>query len=466
MTATTPEQPPATRPLVLGTATASYQVEGATSADGRGPSIWDTFAARPGAIADGSDGSVACGSYQHLAEDLALLEKLGVGLYRFSIAWPRVQPDGHGPVNPAGLDYYERLVDGLLARGMSPAPTLYHWDLPQALEDAGGWLSRETALRLTDYALAVHDRLGDRVRLWATLNEPWCSAFLGYAAGVHAPGRREGLGAYAAAHHLLLGHALTAAAIRERDAGADVGIVLNLTVVRPEGPDADGPADFVDAVQNRLWVDALVDGSYPADLVEVATPLRDPQVVHAGDLEAIRGSASWLGVNYYTPMRVGAPEPSGPAVGQDASAFPGAPALSFRPREPRTEMGWEVDATGLEDLLVGLSRRAPGLPLRVTENGAAYADENRAADGTVDDPDRIAYLEGHLAAVRRARAAGADVRAYIAWTLLDNFEWAEGYTKKFGLVEIEPGTLRRIPKRSFHWFADAVRAGGETSGGH
>ena len=443
---------------MLGTATASYQVEGSTDADGRGPSIWDTFAARPGAIADGSDGSVACGSYLHLDQDLALLEQSGVGLYRFSIAWPRVMPDGHGPVNSAGLDYYERLVDGLVQRGITPAPTLYHWDLPQPLEDAGGWLNRETALRLTDYALAVHDRLGDRVRLWATLNEPWCSAFLGYAAGVHAPGRREGLGAYAAAHHLLLGHALAAAALREHDAEADVGIVLNLTVVHPDGPGTQGPAAFVDAVQNRLWVDALVDGTYPADLLEVAAPLRDPGVVHPGDLEAIRGSACWLGVNYYTPMRVAAPTQTGPAVGQDAAAFPGAPALSFRPREPRTEMGWEVDPSGLEDLLAGLSRRAPSLPLRVTENGAAYADHARAADGSVDDPDRVAYLKAHLAAVQRVRAAGADVRAYIAWTLLDNFEWAEGYTKKFGLVEVEPGTLRRIPKRSFHWYAETARA--------
>jgi beta-glucosidase len=437
-------------PLGFGVATASYQVEGATTADGRGPSIWDVFAARPGAIADGSDGSTACGSYERWPEDLDLVVGLGVGSYRFSVAWPRVQPDGAGPANAAGLDHYERMVDGMLERGLRPLPTLYHWDLPQALEDAGGWPVRDTALRFAEYARLVADRLGDRVRVWSTLNEPWCSAFLGYAAGVHAPGRREGTTAFAAAHHLLLAHALGADAVRAAAGGAEVGIVLNLAPVRLEGGDPAAAA-YVDAVQNGLWLDPLVSGRYPDVLAgHAATVLQD------GDLAAVRGSADWIGLNYYTPFRVA---PPGNAGGPQATAaYPGAPPFSFVVHEPITDMGWEVDATGLEEVLLDAAQRAPGLPLRVAENGAAYADLARAEDGSVDDQDRIDYYRGHLAALDRARAAGAPVLDYVAWTLLDNFEWAEGYRKRFGLVEVEPGTLRRRPKASYRWFADHVRA--------
>ncbi|MCU1589327.1 MAG: broad-specificity cellobiase [Frankiales bacterium] len=436
--------------LVLGVATASFQIEGATSADGRGPSIWDTLCRRPGAIKDGSDGSTACGSYDRVDEDLDLIRDLGVEAYRFSIAWPRVQPDGRGEANAAGLDHYERVVDGCLARGIVPLPTLYHWDLPQPLEDDGGWPARATAQRLADYAGIVARRLGDRVTWWSTLNEPWCSAFLGYAAGIHAPGRQEPAAAFAAAHHLLLGHALAAEAVRAAAPAASVGIVLNLAPVWPEEDAAREAADYVDAIQNRLWLDALVDGSYPA----ILPALHDPALVRDGDLAAIAGSAAWLGINYYTPFRIG---PAGEGAGservQSPRAYPGAPSLRFLPREPVTEMGWEVDASGLEEVLLTTSRRAPGLPLMVTENGSAYADATRSADGSAEDDDRIAYLRDHLAATRRARDAGADVRAYIAWTLLDNFEWAEGYTKKFGLVEVEAGTLRRIPKASYRYYA-------------
>jgi beta-glucosidase len=439
--------------LALGVATASYQIEGAVTADGRGPSIWDTFAARPGTVVDGSDGSVACGSYERTDPDLDLVQGLGVDLYRFSIAWPRVQPTGRGPANAAGLDHYERLVDGVLARGLVPLPTLYHWDLPQPLEDAGGWPARDAASRLAEYAGIVAARIGDRVDHWATLNEPWCSAFLGYAAGVHAPGRREGATAYAAAHHLLLGHALAGAAIRAATPAAHVGIVLNLSPVWPDDEAATAAADYVDAVQNGLWLDALVDGRYPA----VLTALADDALVQPGDLAAIRGSAAWIGVNYYTPFRIGTGS-SERAVGQEALAYPGAPPLRFTPRQPTTEMGWEVAAEGLEEVLLSTGRRAPGVPLMVTENGAAYADTARAADGSILDEDRIAYLRDHLAAARRARAGGADLRAYIAWTLLDNFEWAEGYTKRFGLVEVEDGTLRRIPKASYRYYADLARS--------
>jgi beta-glucosidase len=440
--------------MLLGVATAAFQIEGASTADGRGPSIWDTLCARPGAIADGSDGSVACGAYERVEEDLDLVRDLGVAAYRFSIAWPRIQPQGRGLPNPAGLDHYERVVDGLLARGIVPLPTLYHWDLPQALEDAGGWPARETADRFADYAGIVAERLGDRVRWWSTLNEPWCSAFLGYAAGIHAPGRRDGAAAFAAAHHLLLGHALGADAVRAAAPAADVGIVLNLAPVWPESTDAADGAAYVDAVQNGLWLGALVEGSYPSLLPALA----DPDLVRDGDLAHIAGSAAWLGINYYTPFRIGSGGTGGSELVQSTRAYPGAPPLRFLPREPMTEMGWEVNADGLEEVLLTTSRRAPGLPLLVTENGAAYADTQRSADGSVQDDDRIDYLRDHLAAARRARDAGVDLRAYVVWTLLDNFEWSYGYTKKFGIVEVEAGTLRRIPKASYRYVAELAQA--------
>ena len=413
-----------------GVATAAFQVEGGYDEDGRGLSTWDEFCTRPGAIKDGSDARVACDSYHRLDDDLALLTELGVDAYRFSIAWPRVQPTGSGPVNAPGLDYYERVVDGLLAKGIRPFPTLYHWDLPLALEQAGGWPVRDTALRFRDYAQVVVDRLGDRVTTWATMNEPWCTALLGYAAGVFAPGRREPARAYDAVHHLLLGHALAAEALP----GSDVGIVLNLTTVRTE-PDGDPQAaDVVDAWQNRVWLDALVDGSYPEVLGE-------PTALQDGDLQLIRGSAAWLGVNYYTPFRIGPHREGFDAVGQDVDAFPGAPPFSFAPRPPLTTMGWEVDPQGLVDTLRTTAQRAPGVPLRVTENGGAFED----------DADRTAYFAGHLAALE---SSGVEVVDYFAWSLMDNFEWAQGYTQRFGLAAVEPGTLRRVPRGSFRWYQD------------
>ena len=453
--------------LDLGAATASYQVEGAVREDGRGPSIWDTFTARPGTILDGSDGSVACDSYHRYAEDVALLAGLGVGWYRFSVAWPRVLPDGTGRVEQRGLDYYDRLVDALLANGVSPMVTLYHWDLPQPLEDRGGWLSRGTAEAFAGYAGVVHDRLGDRVAVWATHNEPWCSAYLGYAAGVHAPGRREGARAHRAAHHLLLGHALAAHSLRDQGA-ADVGIALNLAPVWPERDEAAELADGVDAVRNRVWLGPVVDGAYDERLLALAPELDDPALVRQGDLALLRGSADWLGLNYYTPIRVDLPgsEPGGGSH-PEAGAYPGVPPMRLVVREPRTSIGWEVEPAGLEELLVTTARRTR-LPLLVTENGAAYDDPvppdgPDAIVGTIDDQDRIDYLRDHLAATERARAAGADVRAYVVWTLLDNFEWAEGYTKTFGLVHVDRSTQARTPKASYHWLAD--RAAGGTAAG-
>ena len=433
--------------LALGTATASYQVEGAVTEDGRGPSIWDVFSRRAGAVRDGGDGSIACDSYHRLDEDVALLAGLGVDWYRFSIAWPRVQPEGRGRLEPRGLDYYDRLVDALLAVGISPTATLYHWDLPQSLEDAGGWLERDTALAFADYAAVVHERLGDRVRLWSTHNEPWCAAYLGYAAGVHAPGRREGGRAHRAAHHLLVGHALARQALPDE---AAVGMALNLAPVWPETPAAEPLAVRLDAIRNRVWLDPLVDGAYGPDVLAVAPELGDPELVRDGDLAALRGSVDWLGVNYYTPIRPAVPR-AGAAAHPEQDAYPGVGDMELVVREPRTDIGWEVAAEGLAELLVATHARVQ-VPLVVTENGAAYADDV-IIDGVVDDQDRIGYLRDHLAATERARAAGADVRGYFVWTLLDNFEWAEGYTKKFGLVRVDRDhpDLARTPKASYHW---------------
>jgi beta-glucosidase len=375
--------------LAFGVATAAYQIEGATTEDGRGPSIWDTFAVRPGTVRDGQDGSVACDSYHRYDEDLDLIAGLGAGWYRFSIAWPRVLPDGTGRV------------------------------------------------------------------------EPWCAAYLGYSAGVHAPGRREGGAGHVAAHHLLLAHGLAAARLHE--AGVDdVGIVLNLAPFWPEDPDDAqlvAVTDQVDAVRNRVWLGPLVEGRYDDGLLAVAPELADPGVVRDGDLALVRGSADWLGVNYYTPFRTA--EPGAADAHPEADAYPGVAPVSFVVREPRTDIGWEVDASGLEELLVDTHRRT-GLPLMVTENGAAYPDDVLATDGSVDDQDRIAYLRDHVAATERARAAGADVRAYIVWTLLDNFEWAEGYTKTFGIVHVDPADQTRTPKASFHWIAQHISGSAAT----
>jgi beta-glucosidase len=442
--------------LGYGVATSAYQVEGAVAEDGRGPSVWDVFAARPGSVKDGSDGAVACDSYHRLDEDLDLLVELGVSAYRFSVSWPRVQPDGRGRTERRGLDYYDRLVDGLLARGVRAFPTLYHWDLPQALEDAGGWPARDTAARFADYAAVVAERLADRVQAWGTHNEPWCTAFLGYAAGVFAPGRREPEAAYATAHHLLLSHALARQAIRAVQPAAQVGLVLNLAPVWREDDGDPAAADHVDAVQNRLWLDPLARGEYPSAL---RSPALGPHgVVLDGDLDLVRGSADWLGVNYYTPFRVGAPGTGGSGVGQDAAAYPGGPDFAFRPRGPLTTMGWEVEPSGLAEVLRRVAAELPGVPLRVTENGAAFPDDVRGPDGQVEDSDRVDYLHRHVAAVEAVRAEGVPVLEYFAWSLLDNFEWAQGYTQTFGLVAVDRATQRRTPKRSFAWYAEQIRS--------
>jgi beta-glucosidase len=440
-----------------GVATASYQIEGAVAEDGRTPSIWDTFSRVPGAVAGGDTGDVACDHYHRMTDDVALLAGLGVGWYRFSVAWPRVRPDGGAP-NPAGIGFYDRLVDELLTHDVAPWLTLYHWDLPQALEDAGGWTVRETADRFVEYAVTLHEALGDRVPVWTTLNEPWCSAFLGYSSGRHAPGRQEGAAGLRAAHHLLLAHGLATTELRARGA-ENLGVTLNFTVADPADP--TDPADVdaarrVDALHNRMFLEPVRHGAYPEDLLADTEHLGWTDVVRDGDLAAISAPIDLLGVNYYHGDSVSAQPDEHPA---GPSPFPGLERLSMPLRGlPRTAMGWEVQPEGLTRLLLRLHEEHPGLPLVVTENGAAY-DDVVAADGAVDDAERLAYLDAHLRAVHAAREGGADVLGYFAWSFLDNFEWAEGYAKRFGIVHVDYDTQVRTPKSSARWFADVCRTG-------
>ncbi|MFR9795686.1 GH1 family beta-glucosidase [Streptomyces sp. MS06] len=447
--------PPAFR---WGAATAAYQIEGAADEDGRTPSIWDTFSRRPGAVRNGDTGDVAADHYHRMREDVALMASLGLKDYRFSVSWPRVQPAGRGPASAKGLDFYRALVDELLAQGIRPMLTLYHWDLPQELEDAGGWPERDTAYRFADYAELVAGALGDRVPTWTTLNEPWCAAFLGYAEGVHAPGRTEPASALRAAHHLNLAHGLAVGALRELTGPAsEISLTLNLAAIRPL---SDSPADAeaarrIDALANRVFLDPVFHGRYPEDLRADTAQLTDWSFVRDGDLTTVSRPVDSLGINYYTPTVVGAgshPLPSPWPAAQDHARFAPAPG-------PRTAMDWPVDADGLYELLVRLRDELPGTALLVTENGAAYDDYADPA-GEVHDPERITYLTAHLGAVHRALAAGVDVRGYFLWSLLDNFEWAYGYSKRFGMVHVDYASQRRTPKDSALWYANVVARGG------
>jgi beta-glucosidase len=436
--------------FVFGTATASYQIEGAVAEDGRTPSIWDTFSHTPGRVLGGDTGDVADDHYHRWEADLDLMRDLGVGAYRFSVAWPRVQPGGSGRVNDAGLAFYSRLVDGLLERGIRPWATLYHWDLPQELEDAGGWTNRDTASRFAEYAARTVEALGDRVDGWITLNEPWCAAFLGYAAGVHAPGRTDAAASLAAAHHLNLAHGLAVPEIR-RAATNDpaVAITLNLHVVRPEGDGGEEAVRRVDAVANRIFLDPVFHGRYPQDLLDDQRGVSDFSFVRPGDLELIHQPLDQLGINYYSTSTVRLQEgaPGSPV-------FPSTAGIDWLPEPgPLTDMGWNIDPAGLEELLVR-SWQEFGIPLAVTENGAAFPD--RVEDGAVHDPARIDYLHRHLSAARRAMDRGVDLRSYFVWSFLDNFEWSFGYAKRFGIVRVDYTTQERIPKDSARWYTEVA----------
>ncbi|GAB3063807.1 GH1 family beta-glucosidase [Intrasporangium mesophilum] len=445
--------------FVLGAATAAYQIEGAFHDDGRTDSIWDTFSHTPGAVVDGDTGDVACDHYHRYAADVAVMRSLGVQSYRFSTSWARICPDG-GPVNAKGLDFYERLVDSLLDAGISPWLTLYHWDLPQALEDRGGWTSRETVDRFVAYSLAVHDRLGDRVRTWTTLNEPFCSAFLGYTAGMHAPGRTSPADGLAAAHHLMLGHGRVVRELRSRDADLELGLTLNFTVADPLDPtdprDVDA-ARRIDGQMNRIFLDPIFRGAYPLDVLEDVRGLRLEDHIMDGDLEVMSTPIDVLGVNYYNGEAVGHTPPASRLSDNEnggratRSPFPAADAAFRHPRGlPVTAMDWEIQPEGLTRLLVRLHEEyagPAGVALHVTENGAAFED-TPDQDGFVDDRDRTAYVRAHIGAILDAVDAGVPVRGYFYWSLLDNFEWAWGYAKRFGIVRVDYTTQERTPKAS------------------
>jgi beta-glucosidase len=459
VTATTPEpvgllQFP--EGFAWGTATASYQIEGAVDEGGRGRSIWDTFSHTPGKVHDGDTGDVADDHYHRYAEDVALMSDLGINYYRFSLAWPRLLPEGTGALNAAGADFYDGLLDELHGRGITPWVTLYHWDLPQALEDAGGWPARDTAYRFVDYALAAHERFRDRIVHWTTLNEPWVASVLGYGVGEHAPGRTDPAAAIRTAHHLLLGHGLAVRAMREVYPEGQYGITYSLSPVQAasDSPEDVDAARQVDGQLNRLFLDPVLQGRYPDDVVDDLASITDMAHVQDGDLEAMSAPVDFVGVNYYNRTvvrRSSSPDPT--------SVYLGIPVERVYLGYPKTEMGWEVDAPGLYDILTQLHRDYGPVPLYVTENGAAFADEV-AADGGVHDKARIDYLDAHLREAHRALSDGVDLRGYFVWSMLDNFEWAHGYSKRFGLVYVDYETLRRTPKDSFYFYADVIRRGG------
>jgi beta-glucosidase len=436
--------------FTMGVATSAWQIEGDLA--GRGRSTWDDFADRPGSIIDGATAEPACDHVRRLDEDLDLLQWLGVDAYRFSMSWPRVIPDGTGEMSIAGLDFYDRLVDGLLARNITPVATLYHWDLPSPLERAGGWTVRTTAQAFADYATIVTTRLADRVQMWATHNEPWCPAYLGYAAGYFAPGRTEPDAAFAAAYHLMLSHGL--AVERMRAAGAsNVGIVLNLIPVLAETLEMEGAAAYVDALQNRFFLNLLGGRGIPSELQSST----DWSFIRADDLATIAAPIDWLGENYYTVMRVAPASPqSADAVGQELLAYPGAPALTFAPKPPTTDMGWEIVPEGLTLALQLAAEVLPDVALWVTENGAATPEV--IDESGIHDPMRIEYLREHIAEVLSARSSGLNVRGYLAWSLLDNLEWASGWTKRFGIVGVDPRTGDRRPKDSAKWYRELLAA--------
>jgi beta-glucosidase len=429
----------------FGASTAAYQIEGGATDDGKGPSIWDTFSHLPEKIADGSTGDVACDHYHRVEEDLDLMQRLGLGGYRFSIAWTRIQPTGSGTANPAGLDFYERLVDGLLERDIQPMATLYHWDLPQALENEGGWLNRDTADRFAEYAALVGERLSDRVEHWIPVNEPNVVMVRGYATGGHAPGRTLLFDAMPVAHHLLLAHGRAAIALRAAGASS-IGCANNHAPMWPASEDeADvGASKLFDALWNGMFAEPMLFGRYPVDLA----PLVEP-VIESGDLATIRQPLDFYGVNYYNPMRIAAADEDAP--------------MPFEPLEilgyPTTDFGWPVVPDALREWLITLRARyrAALPPIIITESGCSYGtspDPNGVVDGEARSDDLGAHLGAGAVAVR----AGVDVRGYYTWSLLDNFEWAEGYTQRFGLVYVDYETQARIPKRSFAWYAETIKA--------
>ena len=444
--------------FVWGASTAAYQVEGAANVDGKGPSVWDAFSHAPGNVRGGDTGDVACDSYHRYREDVALLASLGLNAYRFSISWPRVQPGGRGAANPKGLDYYRALLDELGEHGIGATATLYHWDLPQELQDEGGWAARDTSERFAEYAAICAEALGDRVARWITLNEPQVVSTHGYRHGNHAPGLRDPDAASAATHHLLLAHGLAASALRAAGP-AEVGITLDLHPVRVLGKRLPGELEngrlITDAMVNGIYLKPVLHGHYPAHAPAALLP--PPGLVADGDLETIHQPLDFLGINYYSPIFLRAGDPADLRRNEELArcAVPGV--VEYRPEGlERTTMGWLVDAAGLHELLLDVSKQAPGLPLYITENGRA-AEDYVNPDGEVNDVERVRYLRAHLEAAARAIQDGASLAGYFVWSLLDNFEWGWGYQKRFGVVFVDFGTQHRIPKASARFYSDVVR---------
>jgi beta-glucosidase len=448
--------------FVWGSATSSFQIEGATGEDGRSESIWDRFARTPGTIEDASDGNVACDHYHRWREDIALMKELGHAAYRFSVAWPRVLPGGRGAPNDKGLDFYSRLVDGLLGAGITPVLTLYHWDLPQVLQDAGGWANRATAEAFVEYADAVSRRLGDRVKHWITHNEPWCASMISYEKGIHAPGVRDGRVALEASHHLLLSHGMAVPVLRSHSPGCEVGITLNLSPVHAaSGSPADADARRrYDGYLNRWFLDPIFRGEYPADIVRDYTmaeflPERGAAFIRPGDLRQMAAPTDFLGVNYYNR-----------AVVRDVNVTDRdnlARVAHVRQPGPATDIGWEVYPRGMLEMLLRVHLEYGPAKIYVTENGASYAD-GPDASGRIADKKRVDFFRDHLLATHRAISLGVPVAGYFAWSLMDNFEWAHGYTQRFGITWVDYATQKRTPKESALWYRRVIAENGLEDG--
>jgi beta-glucosidase len=430
--------------FIWGVSTSSYQIEGAANEGGRGPSIWDTFSRIPGAVANADNGDIACDHYHRYNEDLDLMKWLGVGAYHFSIAWPRVIPTGSGPINKVGMDFYDRLIDGALERGITPWPTLYHWDLPQALQDKGGWNNRECAHWFAEYSYLMADAFSDRVKNWVTINEPFCSAWLGHLYGVMAPGIKDLQTGINASHHLLLGHGLAVRAIREAASDVKVGITLNFTpaITIGDSEEDQRAVQLADGFDNRWFGDPVFKASYPQDLVSA---FNREVPIHAGDMQIISTPVDFLGLNYYFRQ----------TVAYDPSAQPLPYKQVTAPNVERTGMGWEVHAQTFTELLTRINKDYAPKEIFITENGSAWDDE--VVNGKVDDPNRVRYLERHIDAMFDAKKQGVPISGYFAWSLMDNYEWAYGYAKRFGLIYVDYPTQQRIPKTSAYYYRERIK---------
>ena len=447
--------------FLWGTATASYQIEGAAHEDGRGVSIWDTFSRTPGKVKNGDTGDVACDHYHRFPEDIALMKELGVKAYRFSIAWPRLFPQGDSVREERGFDFYNRLIDSLVAAGIEPMVTLYHWDLPQALEDRGGWANRQTAYAFADYAAACANAFGDRVSTWITLNEPWCVSWLSYSMGIHAPGKKDYRAAVAAAHHTSLAHGLATRSLKAVNPAFKVGLTVNMTNYineSPGDPVVDEVIDLLDGNYNRWWVGGVQNGEYPATLLAAYGDLVDG-VILPGDMDLVRCENEFLGVNYYRDEFVASARPEDlPLRDRAYMPFDQRVNLSLPERftGKLTDIGWPVTPHGIKDLVLRIHREWPGVKaMYITENGCAYGD-GPDANGVVNDERRVGYLRAHLSEVSKAIEEGAPVRGYFAWSLLDNYEWAEGYSQRFGIIHVDYATQRRTIKASGYEYRQII----------